>query len=137
MNLQEYNQELFDEAHKAAAGGSLGAQLQESEPPAKNSDESDPHHPHGPHPFFKSPSTIPTTVSKSVIRAQGTLNLTVLMNLSMVFLQEIGKTRFGTYWLAYTALDLCFLFIRNLVIYQVIKFKVSDCSLPDRQALLQ
>lgn len=78
MNLQEYNQELFDEAHKAAAGGSLGAQLQELEPPAKNSDESDPHHPHGPHPFFKSPSTIPTTVSKSVIRAQGTLNLTAL-----------------------------------------------------------
>ena len=61
----------------------------------------------------------------------------VLMNLSMVFLQKIGKTRFGTYWLACTALDPCLLFIRNLVIYQVIKFKVSGRSLPDHQALLQ
>lgn len=61
----------------------------------------------------------------------------VLMNLSMVFLQKIGKTRFGTYWLACIALDPCLLFICNLVIYQVVKFKVSGCSLPDRQALLQ
>jgi hypothetical protein len=42
-------------------------------------------------------------------------------------LQKIGKTRFGTYWLACTALDPCLLFIRNLVTDQVIKFKVR-CS---------
>jgi len=40
-------------------------------------------------------------------------------------LQKIGKTRFGTYWLACTALDPCLLPIRNLVIDKTIKFKVS------------
>jgi hypothetical protein len=44
-------------------------------------------------------------------------------------LQKIGKTRFGTYWLASTALDPCLLSIRSLVIDKTIKFKVSQQSL--------
>ena len=43
-------------------------------------------------------------------------------------LQKIGKTRFGTYWLACTALDPCLLPIRNLVADKTIKFKVSHGS---------
>ena len=39
-------------------------------------------------------------------------------------LQKIGKTRFGTYWLACAALDPCLLTILNLVADKTIKFKV-------------
>jgi hypothetical protein len=41
-------------------------------------------------------------------------------------LQKIGKTRFGTYWLACTSLDPCLPALRGLVIDKVIKFKVGD-----------
>lgn len=40
-------------------------------------------------------------------------------------LQKIGKTRFGTYWLAATSLEPCLPFIRDLVMAKTIKFKVS------------
>jgi len=40
-------------------------------------------------------------------------------------LQKIGKTRFGTYWLAANALDPCLPKIRELVIAKTIKFKVG------------
>ena len=49
-------------------------------------------------------------------------------------LQKIGKTCFGTYWLACTALEPCLLFIRNLVTNQVIKFKVTVLYLTFRHA---
>jgi hypothetical protein len=39
-------------------------------------------------------------------------------------LQKIGKTRFGTHWLAAVAIDPCLPFIRQLVIAKTIKFKV-------------
>ncbi|KAF8153915.1 ribonuclease H-like domain-containing protein [Crassisporium funariophilum] len=38
-------------------------------------------------------------------------------------LQKIGKTRFGTHWLAANAIDPCLPFIRDLVIAKTIKFK--------------
>jgi len=41
-------------------------------------------------------------------------------------LQKIGKTCFGTIWLACTALDPCLQPIRNLVHDKTIKFKVSQ-----------
>jgi len=41
-------------------------------------------------------------------------------------LQKIGKTRFGTYWLASTALDPCLSAIRELVGAKVMKFKVDS-----------
>lgn len=41
-------------------------------------------------------------------------------------LQKIGKTRFGTYWIASTALDPCMSSIRNLVQSKTIKFKVHN-----------
>ena len=40
-------------------------------------------------------------------------------------LQKIGKTRFGTHWMAANALDPCLPNIRNLVTYKKIKFKVT------------
>ena len=40
-------------------------------------------------------------------------------------LQKIGKSRFGTHWLAAVAIDPCLPFIRYLVIAKTIKFKVS------------
>lgn len=40
-------------------------------------------------------------------------------------LQKIGKTRFGTHWLAAVAIDPCLPFIRDLVIAKTIKFNVS------------
>ena len=43
-------------------------------------------------------------------------------------LQKIGKTRFGTYWLAAVAIDQCLLYIRQLVMAKTIKFKVSPTS---------
>jgi len=39
-------------------------------------------------------------------------------------LQKIGKTRFGTYWMAATSLEPCLPAIRKLVEEGVIKFKV-------------
>jgi hypothetical protein len=39
-------------------------------------------------------------------------------------LQKIGKTRFGTYWLATMSLEQCFPNVRNLVSNKTIKFKV-------------
>jgi hypothetical protein len=39
-------------------------------------------------------------------------------------LQKIGKTQFGTYWLACTALDPCLMHIRTLVTLKTVKFKV-------------
>lgn len=38
-------------------------------------------------------------------------------------LQKVGKTRFGTHWMAATALDPCLLAIRELVTIKTIKFK--------------
>jgi len=43
-------------------------------------------------------------------------------------LQKIGKTRFGTQWLAAVAIDPCLPFIRDLVITKTIKFKVRNNS---------
>ena len=43
-------------------------------------------------------------------------------------LQKIGKTRFGTHWLASVAIDPCLPFIRDLVIAKTIKFQVSLTS---------
>ncbi|KAF8817235.1 hypothetical protein BYT27DRAFT_7075277 [Phlegmacium glaucopus] len=40
-------------------------------------------------------------------------------------LQKVGKTRFGTHWLAAVAIDPCLPFIRDLVITKTIKFKVQ------------
>ena len=67
--LREYDRDTFDDAHKAAVSGSLGAQLQELEQPAR---DSDPTHP-SPHPPL---SSSPATVSRGLITSQGTLNLT-------------------------------------------------------------
>ena len=39
-------------------------------------------------------------------------------------LQKIGKTRFGTYWMAATSLEPCLPTIRKLVVEGVFKFKV-------------
>lgn len=39
-------------------------------------------------------------------------------------LQKIGKTRFGTHWMAANALDPCLPNVRNLVTSEKIKFKV-------------
>ena len=44
-------------------------------------------------------------------------------------LQKIGKTRFGTYWMAANALDPCLPSIRSLVIAGTIKFKVVQAFL--------
>jgi len=41
-------------------------------------------------------------------------------------LEKIGKTRFGTYWMAANALDPCLPHIRNLVVAKSIKFKVTS-----------
>jgi len=52
-------------------------------------------------------------------------------------LQKIGKTRFGTHWLAAIAIDPCLPFIRDLVISKTIKFKVRFIlSFIDKDALL-
>ncbi|KAF8154878.1 ribonuclease H-like domain-containing protein [Crassisporium funariophilum] len=64
MALREYDRDIYDNAHRAAVGGSLGAQIQEPDPPAGD-----------PHPPLSSP---PTTVSSGLVTAQGTLNLTTL-----------------------------------------------------------
>jgi hypothetical protein len=40
-------------------------------------------------------------------------------------LQKIGKTRFGTHWMAANALDPCLPNVRNLVTSKKIKFKVT------------
>ena len=185
--LREYDEDAYDDAHRAAVGGSLGSQLQQLEPSAKNS-ESNPS-------FSTSSPTIVSPSGSSLLTAKGTLDLKTLrtegskskansnkkfqhevdhiimrlicvrglvpnlvdspewkelmQKLNGIYkpsfavaklrevrnlagtdepvngLQKIGKTRFGTYWLACTAIDPCLLFIRNLVIDQVIKFKVS------------
>ncbi|PPQ80645.1 hypothetical protein CVT25_001653 [Psilocybe cyanescens] len=62
--LREYDRAIYDEAHRAAVSGSLGAHLKESESPAG---------------YLHSPSPSPATVSSnSLITTQGTLNLTTL-----------------------------------------------------------
>ena len=68
--LREYDEDAYDDAHRAAVGGSLGSQLQQLEPSAKNS-ESNPS-------FSTSSPTIVSPSGSSLLTAKGTLDLKTL-----------------------------------------------------------